>query len=269
MGRMDKLLALAAGAMGTEEGENAAGQVYRRVMNGLFSEPYTTTGIPSRYVYVMKRQFRTVVIEPSAGTSLDDFANACAVEALFYGFHIVAKWNDVHICFPPTKTRGEVYAAWKQLVDARYATYLASDEYKRRQEEAKRAATDKAISLMLSLAGAPSEPNMSRNPDGWALSVANNQDPYGAATMKYAAMWARLMEGEINAGASLESCAKRLSHLADTDGITGFMYGCAVSILSQCWVHGEALRVWHNRDYGVASETGTVNPAVLTIGESA
>lgn len=264
MGQTEKLLALAVNQMGTEEGENAAGQVYRRVMKGLFSEPFTTSGIGDSYA--MKRSFRTVAVDPSCGACLSRFAGQCAAVADIHNFHLVVKWNDAHIVFPPGKSADEVYAAWNRLTEARSAAYRASAEYKRRQEESERAARDKAASLTYALAGAPIEPDMSRNPDGWAKSVEANRDPYGAAAINYAATWARLMENEISAGASLESCADRLSHLADTDGITGFMYGCAVSILSQCWVHGEALRVWHNRGYGVESETGTVNPAVLTLG---
>ena len=51
---------------------------------------------------------------------------------------------------------------------------------------------------------------------------------------------------------------------ADGEGITGFMYGAAVSILADCWKYGEQLRKIHNKNYGVESE-GVVNPAVLTV----
>ena len=52
--------------------------------------------------------------------------------------------------------------------------------------------------------------------------------------------------------------AKQLSYEADRDGITGFMYGAAVSILSQYWEYGECLRKWHNKDYGYDGD-GVVN----------
>lgn len=62
--------------------------------------------------------------------------------------------------------------------------------------------------------------------------------------------------------------AERTSREADIDGLTGFMYSAAVSVLSSTWVHGEMLRKWHNKSYGVAeSEEGVVNPAILTIGK--
>lgn len=58
--------------------------------------------------------------------------------------------------------------------------------------------------------------------------------------------------------------ADRLSREADTEGITIFMYGVAVSILSQCWEFGEYLRKWHNGEYNYDGD-GMVNPAIITI----
>ena len=66
--------------------------------------------------------------------------------------------------------------------------------------------------------------------------------------------------------------AKQTSHDADLEGITGFMYGCAVSILSKCWKHGEDLRRWHNLDTQIGNEGekanesgGVLNPALLSV----
>jgi len=42
-------------------------------------------------------------------------------------------------------------------------------------------------------------------------------------------------------------------------------YGCAVSILSQCWEYGEYLRKWHNKKYDYDGD-GAVNPAIMTVG---
>lgn len=65
---------------------------------------------------------------------------------------------------------------------------------------------------------------------------------------------------------NLADCVKQYDkHEADTEGITGYMYGCAVSILSQCWKYGEYLRKWHNKEYNYDGD-GVVNPAILTIG---
>lgn len=101
---------------------------------------------------------------------------------------------------------------------------------------------------------------------------AKNTDPYGAECFRYAESWADLMEKRLANGEKLADFAKQTSHEADTDGVTGFMYGMAVSILSMAWVHGEELRRWHNLDTQIGNEGekanedgGTLNPALLNI----
>lgn len=98
----------------------------------------------------------------------------------------------------------------------------------------------------------------------WETCVEKNKDPYGKGVITFAKKWAEIMETEIESGKSLKDIADKASREADTEGITGFMYGCAVSILSQLWVHGEELRKWHNKEYGYEGE-GCVNPAILTV----
>ena len=140
-----------------------------------------------------------------------------------------------------------------------------AEEYERKQRE-------REAKLAAMLADAPEHMSL-RDPEGWKKSCEINSDDYGGAVMAYAERWARLMEGRMDKGEKLEAIADECSHLADSEGITGFMYGCAVGILSKVWKHGEALRLWHNlktqiRDEGErANESGGVlNPAILSIG---
>ena len=96
-----------------------------------------------------------------------------------------------------------------------------------------------------------------------------NTDPYGRGCFTYAERWAEMLEILIESSTDkpmkvIVDYADELSHKADTEGITGFMYGCAVNILSQCWKYGEELRKWHNKEYNYEGD-GVVNPAVLTI----
>ena len=105
-----------------------------------------------------------------------------------------------------------------------------------------------------------------------ATWVTNNTDPYGSAVIRYATHWANMMEKAFNQGQTLASVAKELSHACDTEGVTGFMYGCAVGFLSQCWEHGEELRRWHNVDTQIGNEGevaneagGVLNPALLSV----
>lgn len=102
----------------------------------------------------------------------------------------------------------------------------------------------------------------------WNEGLANNQDLYGRAIYNYAEKWAELMETEIErlGVEKAISSFERLSHEADTEGITGFMYGCAVNILSQVWKYGDVLKAWHNKQYNHEGD-GVVNPAILTIGK--
>jgi len=106
--------------------------------------------------------------------------------------------------------------------------------------------------------------------------ATNQGDPYGACIFAYAEAWADAMEVELANGATIADCALRLSREVDRRtefGVTGFMYGAAVSILAKCWTHGEELRRWHNlrTQFGNEGERanesgGTLNPALLNIG---
>lgn len=109
----------------------------------------------------------------------------------------------------------------------------------------------------------------------WEGGLANNQDPYGNACYRFASEWATIMEKELTGSPAdwVPKNADRLSAIADTEGITGFMYGMAMSMLSECWVHGEILRRWHNKETQIGTEGdeanasgGVLNPALLSIG---
>jgi len=99
--------------------------------------------------------------------------------------------------------------------------------------------------------------NTEKIPEGW--------EGYCKAALRYLENWAELMESEIKKGKKLEDIAEKTSNIADTEGITGFQYGWAVSILAEIWEYGEQLRKWHNSKYGQPDSKGTINPAVLNI----
>jgi len=81
----------------------------------------------------------------------------------------------------------------------------------------------------------------------WKEGLIINIDAYSAAVYQYAERWANLMEeGLKKEGVLVADIAEKTSREADTEGITGFMYGAAVATLSSVWVHGEQLRRWHN-----------------------
>lgn len=181
-------------------------------------------------------------------------------------------FNDQKITATPDSDPAALAKGYMDECERRHAEYVASPEYKRQQEEYERKQRERETKLNAMLADAPEHMSL-RDPEGWKKSCEVNSDGYGGAVMTYAERWARLMEGRMNKGEKIADIADECSHLADSEGITGLMYGCAVGILSKVWKHGEALRLWHNlktqiRDEGErANESGGVlNPACLSIG---
>jgi len=111
-----------------------------------------------------------------------------------------------------------------------------------------------------------------KNPEVWKEGLLNNKDPYGFAVYRYAARFANFTERELAKGKKLEDVLDDTSHEADDEGITGFMYGCAVAMLSELWIHGEGLRRWHNLKTQVGDEGeeanesgGVLNPAIMVL----
>ncbi|QKZ15857.1 hypothetical protein HU175_22320 [Spirosoma sp. KUDC1026] len=99
----------------------------------------------------------------------------------------------------------------------------------------------------------------------WDSWKANNDDDYGRGIFAFAEVWGRLMQIEIAAGLSVADAAHKMQYEPSYLGITGFMFGAAVNVLSQCWEHGEALRQWHNERWGRKGADGVVNPASFSI----
>lgn len=154
--------------------------------------------------------------------------------------------------------------------DARLQAASDRQQAERREKyEAKERSKRAALKYLLETAPAFAV----RDQAAWDECRSKNNDPYGARVVRYAEEWGRLMQGMLARGETISECADAASHIADDDGITGFMYGCAVSILAGVWEHGEALRRWHNRSTQLGDEGdkaneggGVLNPAVLSIG---
>lgn len=126
-----------------------------------------------------------------------------------------------------------------------------------RQAEYDKKAKEKTLVLEGALGNAgPLEVSDAKS---WQKTVDANKDGYGGRVVRYAEEWGRLMQVRIESGETVGQCAEELSRLADDDGITGFMYGCAVQMLAKCWKHGEALRRWHNKETQIGTEGDKAN----------
>lgn len=153
------------------------------------------------------------------------------------------------------------------------AAIEAESEKRRAEQQAKCDKQAKEKTLVLQGALGNAGPLELSDAESWQKAVDANKDGYGGRVVRYAEEWGRLMQVRIESGETVAECAEELSRLADDDGITGFMYGCAVQMLAKCWKHGEALRRWHNKETQIgtegdkANETGGVlNPALLSLG---
>lgn len=106
----------------------------------------------------------------------------------------------------------------------------------------------------------------------WEEWLGNQKSAYGKAVFCYASEWATRMEALLDNQESVKNIAEKTSREADTEGITGFMYGQAVCLLARCWLYGEELRRWHNLETQLGNEGeianengGVLNPAVLNV----
>lgn len=212
--------------------------------------------------------------EPLAGNSIQGAAaQMCALAAEHHEI-VTAEFNGIEISAEEGADAAAIVQGYFDESSRRHDEYVQSDAYKQRQEEARAAQEQRDATLAGVLLVAPEHMTLADGrADDWREFVEKNDDPYGGGVVRYAELWARVMEARIAAGDTVDGCARDASSVADTEGITGFMYGCAVGVLARCWVHGESLRQWHNlktqiHDEGERANAsgGVLNPAVLSIG---
>jgi hypothetical protein len=210
---------------------------------------------------------------PEAGEDIKTTAKRMALMCQTADDQVVASFNDIELVAKFGMKPAKIVSTYHALSKKRHEKYINSDEYKEQQLAQQKEHALRLQNLKAELKEAPVEPTF-KDRAGWMESCrVNKDDDYGSAVNKFAELWMRLMEGQINQGNELSNCAKDMCHLANTEiGITGFMYGCAVSLISQVWQHGEELRRWHNLDTQLGTEGekanesgGVLNPALLNI----
>lgn len=215
---------------------------------------------------------KTQTIEPSPGCHISDACKEAVAMAIKEGCNVKFEFNGVKITVTPESVPGDLVHFFNAECETRRAEYLASPEYRAQQEEAARKEAERKAKMDAILSDAPASMTLA-DPDLWEQCKANNKDGYGGAVMTYAERWARMMEARMAKGERIADMADECSHLADVEGITGFMYGAAVATLAKVWKHGEALRMWHNLKTQIGTEGekanesgGVLNPACLSIG---
>lgn len=211
-------------------------------------------------------------LEAYPGECISDFAERIIAVAQEFGDEVTADFNGVSLTATADSRAVTIADNYSAECERRHEAYVNSDEYKKRQREAEQEQLRQEQLLQGALSAAPERMTL-KDADGWQKAVESNTDGYGSGVIRYAELWARLMESRLASGESISSSAEEMSHLADNEGITGFMYGCAVSILSSVWAYGEELRRWNNLTTQLGHEgekanesVGVLNPAVLSVG---
>ena len=223
------------------------------MINGAISEAVeiaSETGQPLTFEF--NGVHITAAADSSAELLLRDFHRAMQE-------HIARKIGP----YPAAELTAEEVAHAREVDAANEAAQSRAAEEYRRIENVKREA------LLAAIKGVTLELS---DPVAWQEFVSKNQDSYGAGCVDYAQGWGRLMQARMAEGKPLAEIAEETSSLADVQGITGFMYGCAVAMLAKCWKHGEELRRRHNLKIQISNEGekanesgGVLNPALLSL----
>ncbi len=206
-----------------------------------------------------------------AGNHISIACEEAVALAMKNGCNVEFDFNEIKLTATPETIPAVLAQSYSEECARRHEAYIATPEYKAREEEYQRKERERKAKVDYVLADAPANMTLS-DPDGWKKACDANKDGYGGAVMTYAERWARIMEARMAKGERIADIADESSHMADEEGITGFMYGAAVSTLAGVWIHGEALRLWHNlktqlRDEGERAnkDGGVLNPACLSI----
>lgn len=194
-------------------------------------------------------EFNGVTCQVTPTTNLEwlyrDYCNAHTMEWPVVGPDCLEQYES--------EVEEELKKKREEAAEAKYA--LEMEKYRERERKEKEEFLSRVEGIEIELSDA----------EYWnETKRINSEDGYGAATIEFAECWAKLMQSEIKQGKTVVDCAEKTSFELGFLGITGFMYGMSVSILSKCWAHGEELRKWHNKEYGHEGD-GVVNPAVLTL----
>lgn len=99
---------------------------------------------------------------------------------------------------------------------------------------------------------------MLKNKDRWLECIAANNDDYGIRAVQAAAHAMKLMD----AGATMQD-AEKVGFSGK--GLSGYLAGCAASIVCECHERGSDFRAHWNTVWGAPDFNGVVNPALVQI----
>jgi len=184
---------------------------------------------------------------------------------------IQTQFNGVSITVRPSDNPETIIQNYLAKLDRHSKEYINSPAHKKQQQKSQEIHKRHNRLLDKALSTAPAKMTL-RDEDGWNKAIATSADRLDNEIIRFAERWARLMENQMIKGTALEACAEKSYLLANNNGITGFMRGRAVYILSQVWIHGEQLRRWRNLKRQINHEGekangigNVISPAILSL----
>lgn len=224
-----------------------------------------------------------IKVEAIAGDHIKDFVKTISrcfipynnmygikgIEVSFNEFSMmVYEWNVNHIYEMYERCCGMTHELWEK----EWKEYIHSPEYiRKRAKSLKKECRHKVVLEKIRKFQKSGEfPVKETSMTDWEnCKRLNSGESYSRAIIRYTILWVQYMEYLTKKyGMKMSEIWDRCSDLANVDGVTGFMYGAAASIISQVWQYGEEFRKCYNSKWNY-SGAGTVNPAMLTISATA
>jgi len=217
-------------------------------------------------------------INPRVGDTVTNVIAEMLDRANTYGIRVTCVFNETQITVEPGMNAETAFGMWEAEMQHQTQQWKKSMKAEVSRREAKAREERNRVREQNVLAMLEHEkiqvPLFKRAAFNEAVRV-NSVDGYSKATVDFAIAWAVAMQQAMHQGKKIADIARELSLEVDYEGITGFMYGMAVSFLATYWKHGEELRRWHNLDAQLGDEGeeannqkgAVLNPALLIIGK--
>lgn len=224
-----------------------------------------------------------IKVEAIAGDHIKDFVKTISrcfipynnmygikgIEVSFNEFSMmVYEWNVNHIYEMYERCCGMTHELWEK----EWEEYIHSPEYiRKRAKTLKKECRHKVVLEKIRKFQKSGEfPVKETAMIDWEnCKRLNSGESYSRAIIRYTILWVQYMEYLTKKyGMEMSEIWDRCSDLANVDGVTGFMYGAAASIISRVWQSGEEFRKCYNSKWNY-SGAGTVNPAMLAVSATA
>lgn len=170
------------------------------------------------------------------GDDLDSVIRRMVNLANSSGETISATFSEINLQVAPNTDPLLVRMAFFSAREQKHAQYIKSPEYKEYQNRRK----SKKAQLVSALKDSPEKMAIADEVEYHKFDPYRKTG-YNKSIIKFAETWARIMEGRMAKGETLESCLKPSLAITDALNISGNAFGYVLSYLSKVWVHGERL----------------------------